>query len=231
MENDTNTAKQPVMYGQTKPKEQTVSQKAAEEITSEKKNPILRVFLKFFAVLAVIVILVLAYLFLLMGEPEEEQKNMPTITEAKVQGPITPMEGVGEGSLEALPSAFEDSVMYLTQGAVLEKSRISDTASDGGYARVVALNYVLPSGVIIEVKSIRPVSATNLLKQGDEYTLDGTKMYSLAGMNAGKMSNGKQSVIFAQSDTALYAVVFPESAKEEVTALLRATALLSPQAE
>lgn len=58
---------------------------------------------------------------------------------------------------------------------------------------------------------MRPTGAVTLLSEGGGYTLDGDRLYTLAGLNAARIDNGKQSVIFAETDKAVYALIFPTS--------------------
>ena len=118
-------------------------------------------------------------------------------------------------------------VLALAQGPEMKKARIYDTAYEGGYARRVTLTYAYEDGTTLTAESIRPTAAATLLKQAG-YSLDATALYALGGFNAARMENDLTICVFAQSDTAVYAVVCPKTHEEELASALRQTALIEP---
>ena len=112
----------------------------------------------------------------------------------------------------------------------MRKARIYDTAFEGGYARCVTLTYAFEDGTQITVESIRPTTAVTLIRQPD-YTLDATALYALGGLNAARMDNSVSVCVFAQSDDAVYAVTCPKTHQEELSSILRQTALFEPAAQ
>ena len=180
-----------------------------------------------FAVLLVMA-LVFAYLFLLLGEPDEDAKYIQPAVEERIAMPMSALEVPGEANVDSLADTFGQPVLSFGQALKMQKARIYDTAFEGGYARRVTLTYITEDGSAVTVESLRPTSAVTLLKQGG-YTLDASHLYTLGGLNAARMDNENTSCIFAQSDTAVYAVICPAASAEELTGLLRYTMLVAPQ--
>lgn len=172
--------------------------------------------------------LAFAYVFLLLGEPDEDAKHMEKPIEATIAMPMSALDIPGESNVGYLADTFGQPVLSLGQALPMYKSRIYDTAFEGGYARRVTLTYTLEDGQQLTVESIRPTSAVTLLGQ-DGYKLDGSSLYTLGGLNAARMDNASVCCIFGQSDTAVYAVIAPLSYAQELPSLLRYTMLVAPE--
>ena len=180
------------------------------------------------AVLLVIA-LVFAYLFLLLGEPDEETKYVDLPDEALITMPMGALEIPGEANLQTLANTFGQPVMALYGGPALERARVYDTAFGGGYARRVTLTYAFDDGTRFTVESIRPTSAITLL--GGGYSLSVRSLYALGGLDAARMDGGGQICIFGESETAAYAVLCPEGHEDDLSGLLRQTTLIAPESE
>lgn len=201
----------------------------AEDAEETPKQPsvIRRVLTRIGTALLLVIALVLAYVFLLMGEPEEESKTAAPFTEETIVMPMNALEVPGEADVQSLAETFGHPVLALAQGPEMKKARIYDTAYEGGYARRVTLTYAYEDGTTLTAESIRPTAAATLLKQAG-YSLDATALYALGGFNAARMENDLTICVFAQSDTAVYAVVCPKTHEEELASALRQTALIEP---
>ncbi len=169
-----------------------------------------------------------AYLFLLLGEPEEEAKNASNMEEAVIQMPMSPLESPGEANVGHLADTFGEPVMAIGQGLEMQKARVYDTAFSGGYARRVTLTYAFSDGAEVTVESIRPTLAVTLLEQSG-YQLDASALYTMGGLNAGRMDNAYNICVFAQNETAVYAVICPKNHEQDLDMLLRQTTLILPQ--
>ena len=180
--------------------------------------------------LLLILALVSAYLFLLLGEPDEEIKYLPKVDEETIAMSMGALEVPGASNVENLADTFGEAVLSLGQGLSMQKARVYDTAFQGGYARRVTLTYAFDDGQTLMAESIRPTAAVTLL-QGKGYELDAFSLYTLGGLNAARMDNDTQVCVFGQSDTAVYAVICPKAHAEELTGLLRYTMLVPPSAE
>lgn len=174
--------------------------------------------------------LVFAYLFLLLGEPDEAAKNAAVPIEETIVMPMSPFEAPGESSVENLADTFGYPVLSLHQGVEMRKARIYDTAFEGGYARCVTITYAFEDGTQLTVESIRPTAAVTLIDQ-EGYTLDATALYALGGLNAARMENDVNICVFAQNDTAVYAVTCPQTHRDQFDSLLRQTMLVEPRAQ
>ena len=191
-----------------------------EEDTLPKEPSALRKLLtRIGAVVLLILTLAFAYVFLLLGEPDEDAKYMQKVPEASITMPMSALEIPGEANVQSLSDTFDQPVLSLGQALPMYKSRIYDTAFEGGYARRVTLTYTLEDGRQLTVESIRPTSAVTLLKQ-EGSKLDGSTLYTLGGLNAARMDNGTDCCIFSQTDTAVYAVIAPSGYADELTTLL-----------
>ena len=176
-----------------------------------------------------VIALVFAYLFLLLGEPDEEAKYVDLPDEELITMPMGALEIPGEANLQNLANTFGQPVMALYGGPALERARVYDTAFGGGYARRVTLTYAFDDGTQLTVESIRPTSAITLL--GGGYSLSVRSLYALGGLDAARMDGGGQICIFGQSDTAAYAVLCPEGHESDLNSLLRQTTLIAPEGE
>lgn len=205
-------------------------QPVTDEEPAEKKPSRLRLILLRTAVAVLLVIaLVFAYLFLLLGEPDEETKYVDLPDEALITMPMGALEIPGEANLQTLANTFGQPVMALYGGPSLERARVYDTAFGGGYARRVTLTYAFDDGTRFTVESIRPTSAITLLGSG--YSLSVRSLYALGGLDAARMDGGGQICIFGESDTAAYAVLCPEGHEDDLNTLLRQTTLIAPESE
>lgn len=167
-----------------------------------------------------------AYLFLLLGEPEEDAKYISAPQEAAITMPMGALEALGESNVEHLADTFGQPVLSLGQALPMQKARVYDTAFGGEYARRVTITYAFEDGQLLTAESLRPTSAVKLLEE-DGYRLDASALYTLGGLNAARMDNEAHSCVFAQSDTAVYAVICPSAHAEELEALLRYTTLVA----
>lgn len=205
-------------------------QPVTDEDAAPKKPSRLRIFLLRAAVAVLLVIaLVFAYLFLLLGEPDEEAKYVDLPEEELITMPMGALEIPGEANLQTLANTFGQPVMALYGGPALERARVYDTAFGGGYARRVTLTYAFEDGAQLTVESIRPTSAITLLGSG--YSLSASSLYALGGLDAARMDGGGQICIFGESDTAAYAVLCPEGHEDDLNTLLRQTTLIAPEDE
>lgn len=198
-----------------------------EEMPVRKPSLFRRMIRRAALILLLILALVFAYLFLLLGEPDDEAKNVQKPVQETITMPMGALDVPGESDAARLAESFGQPVLTLHQMLTMHKARIYDTAFEGEYARRVAITYTFEDGQSLLVESLRPTSAVTLIKQ-DGYTLDASALYSMAGLNAARMQNDASICVFAQSDTAVYAVTCPASHAEDLETLLRYTTLVAP---
>jgi len=201
-----------------------------EELPQKQPSVIKRFLLRVLAVVMAVLALVMCYLFLLMGEPDEDAKLAADApAEAAITMPMSPFEAPGESNVQNLADTFGEPVMALYDGPEMRKARIYDTAFEGGYARRVTLTYTLADGQQLTVESLRPTSAVTLIKE-DGYKLDASALYTMGGLNAARMENSSTICVFAQTDTAVYAVRCPASHAGELSGLIKQSMLVEPSA-
>ncbi|MBR4067523.1 MAG: hypothetical protein IKK08_02710 [Clostridia bacterium] len=178
--------------------------------------------------LLVAVALVLGYLFLLMGEPEETMDTavvQPTLQPITI--PMSPLDAPAGASLPSLADTFGQPVLGLRTGDItLSRARVFDTAFGGEYARRVTLTYLMPDGAELLVESIRPINAISLL--GGEYNLQADRLYAMAGLDAARMQNSERICVFGQGAGAVYAITMPRTAEFQLETILKQTLLVTP---
>lgn len=199
-----------------------------EEAPVKQPSRLRRVIWRMVLGLLLIAALVFAYLFLLLGEPEEDAKYAPQTQEASITLPMSAVETPGEADVQSLADTFGQPVLSLYGGLTMQKARIYDTAFEGGYARRVTLTYAFDDGETLTVESVRPIAAAALWKE-EGYRLDGETLYYIGGMDAALMANDRQICVFGQTDSAAYAVRCPVQRREELETLLKQTALISAE--
>lgn len=179
---------------------------------------------------AVVMVLVIAfvYIFLLLGEPEDEAQKLENVSEEKIVHSMSPLEVPGESDATGLAQTFGQPVLSLYPGVLpMERSRIYDTAFEGDFARRVTLTYTLSGGEQLLVESIRPTGAITLMG-GEGFHLDGRRAYAIGGVDAAWMDNGQIIRVFGQTENAAYCVTAPYSYKDELPQLIRSTILTAP---
>lgn len=180
-------------------------------------------------VVLVVLALVFGYLFLLMGEPEEELEVVqPAAPVTPITIPMNALEAPGDAYLPSLAETFGQPVLAVRSPEVtMQRARVYDTAFGGEYARRVSLYYVLADGAEMLVESIRPIDAITLL-EGD-YILQADRLYAMAGLEAARMQNDDQICFFGQGEGAVYAITLPRINEAQLDVLLRQTLLVSSE--
>lgn len=184
------------------------------------------------AILGLILSLALVYVFLLIGEPEEDTQlsQQTQAQEEIIRVPIAATQMDGTADLNALAVNFGMPVLTL-QGApvTLQKASLFDTAFRGGYARRFQLTYAYPTGETMLVESIRPTAAVSLVARGS-YSLNVAQLYTLGGMDAVRMDSGDAVLLMARGLDAAYAVTLPKAYADTLATLLKQCVLMQPTA-
>lgn len=216
--------KRPAQPKPAPPREDALSQEQPPKTPSRVRLVLRRVGLALLLALA----LAFAYLFLLLGEPDDDAKYLEVPDEERILMPMSALETPGEANVQGLADSFDQAVLSLNEALPMRKARIYDTAFEGGYARRVTLTYAFEDGSLLTAESLRPTAAATLLKL-EGGTLDGSSLYTLGGLNAARMDSADTVCVFAQSDTAVYAILCPASHAQDLNSLLRYTTLIPPQ--
>ena len=169
--------------------------------------------------------LAIAYVFLLLAEPDNAAVEIPKVQEEAIRVPMAAIEARADADIGAIAATFGKPILALYGDALpLEKITLYDTAFRGGYARRATLSYAFADGQILSVDSIRPTAAATLLG-GSGYSLQLDGIHGLAGLDAARMDSAGSICIFGKSDQAVYAVTCPEAHAGELPALLKQTTL------
>ena len=221
------------LRGVKKPKDILPAQRSLtdEEELPQKPARWKTVLLKGIAALLLIVALGLGYLFLLLGEPDEDAAYTRQAEEERITMPMSAVESPGESNPASLAETFGQPILSLYGSALtMERSRVYDTAFGGGYARRVTLTYRFDDGSALSVESVRPTAAVTLLG-GNGYTLDADSLYYIGGVDAARMENSSTVCVFGQTDAAAYAVLCPKEHAQDLETLLKQTALTAADAD
>ncbi len=174
--------------------------------------------------------LLLAYVFLLLGEPEDlSLTQTPKVAEEAIRVPMAAMEAQGDADLGAAAASFGKPVLALYGGLNLQKCSLYDTAFQGAYARRVTLAYAFPDGRTLLVESVRPTAAVALLEgtKGASIQVDG--LFKLGSVDAARLDTSTTICVVGENGEAAYAVTCPVEHVEELGGLLKQTTLLQPK--
>lgn len=209
-----------------------VQKPVTDDVEQQKQPSKLRVVLtRIGAVLLIVVALSMAYIFLLLGEPEEMVDLNPQMSEELIRVPVQAVEAQGNADLSVVAATFGKSVLVLYGNPIpLQKVVLSDTAFQGGYARRATFLYAFEDGQLFKMESIRPTAAAALLGTAGA-SLSVSNIYSLAGLDAARMDTAESIYIFGKSEEAVYAVTCPASHAADLAALMKQTTLLEPRVD
>lgn len=197
----------------------------AEPVAPAKWKAVLK---RVLIVLGLILALSLVYVFLLMGEPDEDGQLTAQTTqqEESIHVPIAATELAGNADINPLASNFGKPVLALYGSSLtLQKATLFDTAFRGGYARRLTLDYAFSDGALLTVVSLRPTAAVSLLGK-ERYQINMAALYTIAGLDAVRMDSEDTICILARSLDAAYAVLCPVTHASELSALLKQSSLM-----
>jgi hypothetical protein len=183
---------------------------------------------KILIVLGLLLALAFLYLFLLMGEPDDDDEALlrQSAREEIIRMPMTGQEMTATADLTAAAVSFGEAAMELRGDVLpLKKASLYDTAYRGGYARRLTLTYQFEDGQIMTIDSIRPPGAIALLED-TAYVIRVDALYTMGGMDAVRMDSDSYIRLAAAGTDAVYVVHFPVSHEEQLTGLLRYTGLI-----
>ena len=181
-------------------------------------------------ILALILALTFLYLFLLMGEPDDDDEILLAQSaqqEEVIRMPMTAQEMAGTVDVNAAAVSFGKDAMELRGGVLpLLKASLYDTAYHGGYARRLTLTYQFPDGTIMTIDSLRPAGAISLFTD-PAYTIRVDVIYTMGGMDAVRMDSENYIRVAAQNEDAAYVVHFPVAHADDLADYLHYTGLIS----
>ena len=187
-----------------------------------------KVLKKILIFLGILLALAFLYLFLLMGEPDDDAEVLlkQSAKEEVIQMAMTGQELSGDADLTTAAVSFGKPIMELRCGLLpLLKASLYDTAYQGGYARRLTLTYQFTDGQVMTVDSIRPPGAVALLTDA-AYSIRVDTLYTMGGMDAVRMDSGDYIRLAAKSNDAAYVVHIPVAHVDQLADLLRYTGLI-----
>lgn len=181
------------------------------------------------AALLTVVLMAVFYLAVILGQPQE---NPDAVIVSQDQPLLTASPAVTLASaqeLEGMLQAFPVAALYAadTSQLTLAGGASYDLAYGSGFARVLALSYTTASGERVEVQSIYPARALELVKRGD-YRLSTSLGQSLGGFQSVRMEDGTSIRLHVQAAEGIYVLTVPTMTAEELTAITRALQLYAP---
>ncbi len=188
---------------------------------------------KILILLGIVLALAFLYVFLLMGEPDDDDEMLLQLTnqEELIQMAMTGQELAGDVDVGAAAVSFGKPAMELRGGVLpLLKASLYDTAYHGGYARRLTLTYQFPDGQVLTVDSIRPAGAVALLEDPG-YAIRVDILYTMGGLDAVRMDSANYIRLAAQGTEAAYVVHIPVAHEDQLLDLLRYTGLLRNDAQ
>ena len=180
------------------------------------------------SVLTALVLAALACLALILAQPQEAEE-----AEAVSQPPLTPspaMTIASEADLRDLVAAFPVPVMSFMSGSgmVFVSGSSADAALDGGFGRVLTLNWQTPDGIPVILQSIYPASGLKLLENG-AFHFSRAAGPALFGLPSVRMESADRLRIHAATDTGLYAVILPKVRADALPALAQSLQLFTAE--
>ena len=212
--------------GEALPKQKAITDEPEIATPAKWKAVVKRVLI----VLGLVLSLAMVYVFLLMGEPDEDSQltQQNATQEESIRVPIAAAEIAGTADMNPLAVNFGKPVLAVGgSGLTLQKATLYDTAFHNGYARRMSLTYAFADGALLSVESIRPTAAVELLKAG-RYRLNMATLYTIAGMDAVRMDSDETVCVLARSLDAAYALLCPVTHEAELGALLKQAMLMQP---
>lgn len=181
-------------------------------------------------ILLAVLLSVLLYLFLLLGEPDEDSKYSPSNEPETILTPGASMEIPGSGDPQALADRFGAPIMLIYNGAVMQSGRVEDFPFAQGYARRVTILYRMEDGSQCRLESIRPKEAITTLTV-DGFRLDGNALYTMGGIRSARMDSPTEACFIGESEQVLYRLTVDTGSGINPEALVKQTYTLRPAAE
>ncbi len=162
---------------------------------------------------------------LVLAQPKADDRETPVSQPLLTASPAFSISA--EGELRSLVESFPVPVLSFMSGSgmVFVSGSSSDIGLQGGFGRVVTLNWQTPDGDPMMLQSIYPASALSLLNNG--YHFSPVTGPTLFGADSVRMENAGTVRIHAATETGLYAVTVPRSSARNLSALSRSLQLFS----
>ncbi len=191
----------------------------------KKSGKLLRWFLKALTALLSLALMAAVGFLLVLAQPKADDRETLVSQPLLTASPAFSISS--EGELRSLVESFPVPVLSFMSGSgmVFVSGSSSDIGLQGGFGRVVTLNWQTPDGDPMMLQSIYPASALSLLNNG--YHFSPVAGPTLFGADSVRMENAGTVRIHAATETGLYAVTVPRSSARNLSALSRSLQLFS----
>lgn len=164
-----------------------------------------RGFLRALTLFAALVLLGFLYLVLIVAQPQDEEKEEFHLAE---QAPLAATQAVyitAEDELGALLKDFPIPAMSYLSGSGMKfmGGNAADFAWQGGFGRKIHLDWEDPEGKKIQLESVYPASALEILGDGD-YHFSRYSGPTLFSRDSVRMENTDWIRVHTQTETGLY---------------------------
>ena len=191
----------------------------------KKGSKLLHWILKVLTALLSLALMAAVGFLLVLAQPKADDRETPVSQPLLTASPAFSISS--EGELRSLVESFPVPVLSFMSGSgmVFVSGSSSDIGLQGGFGRVVTLNWQTPDGDPMMLQSIYPASALSLLNNG--YHFSPVAGPTLFGADSVRMENAGTVRIHAATETGLYAVTVPRSSARNLSALSRSLQLFS----
>ena len=191
----------------------------------KKSGKLLHWILKALTALLSLALMAAVGFLLVLAQPKADDRETPVSQPLLTASPAFSISS--EGELRSLVESFPVPVLSFMSGSgmVFVSGSSSDIGLQGGFGRVVTLNWQTPDGDPMMLQSIYPASALSLLNNG--YHFSPVAGPTLFGADSVRMENAGTVRIHAATETGLYAVTVPRSSARNLSALSRSLQLFS----
>lgn len=181
--------------------------------------------LKFLAGLFSVVLIVVIGALLVLAQPKQEETEKAEPQPLLTASPALHISA--ETELRSIVESFPAPVLSFMSGSGNQfvSGSSADAGLQGGFGRVVILNWQMPDGDPMILQSIYPASALSLLGTG--YHFSNIAGPTLFGSESVRMEDAETVRIHAATETGLYAVIVPKSAASKLSSLSRSLLLFS----
>lgn len=193
----------------------------------KKKGVALSVVLKILSALVTLVVLAFLYVTLIVAQPQE--KNQQKAVQLPLMQSSPAVAIAQENDLLQVVSSFPVPVMSFMSGSgmVFVSGTSSDTAFNGGFARVATLYWQTPEGQPLILQSWYPADLT-LMGRGD-YIFSDTEGPVLFGAASVRMENADTIRIHTLTEDGLYAITLPKSLSPQLSYICRSIQLFTAE--
>lgn len=151
------------------------------------------------------------YVAVVMGQPQSTPDDAAVPQEQPLPAPLTAAVRItNEEDFDRISEAFPAPVMRPMYGNALlfVEGSCTDTAFEGGVARIVTLTYRTETYDLLTITSVYPARALSLMGKGD-YTFSDSAGPQLGTLRTVRMENGTSVRLHAQGEEALYIFTAP----------------------